>query len=223
MNLIGLGDSLMQYNGQATFPQMGWFQVLGEFLIDDKTNIVKDFALNGRSTKSFIAEGQFDKALEAANKGDAAFISFGHNDEKDDPLRHTDPFGSYQENLALMAEKFKLKGTHVIFLTSACRLIYDSKGILKKTHGDYPEAMKKEAEKLHIDFIDLSEITYLFYSKHNFEFNIKYFMTFKPGEYPNYPQGSHDTSHLKKEGAENICHLLVPEFKKISYLKALFK
>ena len=42
-----------------------------------------DLAVNGRSTKSFIDEGLWAKALEA--HGQFYFIQFGHNDQKDLP------------------------------------------------------------------------------------------------------------------------------------------
>ena len=47
-----------------------------------------DVALNGRSSKSFVDEGAWKKAL--ALHGDYYLIQFGHNDQKDDAARHTD-------------------------------------------------------------------------------------------------------------------------------------
>lgn len=219
MNLIFLGDSLMQTNDQGTFPQEGWPQEIHLFLNDPTQNRVLDFALNGRSTKSFIDEGHFSDALEAAQEGDVIFISFGHNDEKDDPLRHTDPYGSYQDNLAMMYRSFTHKGCHVVFLTSVSRLQYDEKGVLKRTHGDYPKAMKEEAEKLGAVCVDLEELSYQFFAAGNFDYNQKFFMCLTPGHFPNYPEGLKDTSHLHQRGAKAVCRLAIPELKKIPYLK----
>ena len=47
-----------------------------------------DLALNGRSAKSFRAEGAWDRAL--LQRGQFYFIQFGHNDQKPGP-RHADP------------------------------------------------------------------------------------------------------------------------------------
>lgn len=63
MNIICLGDSLMQKNTSETFPQAGWPEALEAHLADSEHNHVLDFALNGRSTKSFIDEGHFAEAL----------------------------------------------------------------------------------------------------------------------------------------------------------------
>jgi len=223
MNLIFLGDSLMQPNDFSTFPQEGWPQELHYFLKDPANVHVLDFALNGRSTKSFIDEGRFGQAVEAAKKGDIAIISFGHNDEKkQDKKRYTDPFGEYQKNLAFMMRDFAARGCSTVFVTSMTRLQYDEQGILLHTHGDYPKAMKEEASKLGAPLVDLEAISYDFLSKAPFETNAHYYMDFPASEYPNYPEGSSDTSHLSEQGAKMVCRLLLPEFHKIPLLDPLF-
>jgi lysophospholipase L1-like esterase len=222
MNIICLGDSLMQQNGQDTYPQEGWPQELHNYLKDPDNTKVLDFALNGRSTKSFLDEGQFKKALDAAKEGDICLISFGHNDEKVDPKRHTDPYTTYQENLKYMQSEMKKKGVDSIFLSSVTRLKYDTNNILLHTHGDYPKAMEMEAKKLGIPYINLEKLSYDSLSQHDFDFNSFYFMCLNPDFYPNYQQGEKDTSHLNLNGAKWICKLVVPELIKIKPLTDLF-
>ena len=43
---------------------------------------VDNHAVNGRSSKSFIDEGRWDKVIERLRPGDYLIIQFGHNDEK---------------------------------------------------------------------------------------------------------------------------------------------
>ena len=71
--------------------------MLKNFFTEDV--IVDNHALNGRSSKSFISEGHWQKVVEKIKPGDYVFIQFGHNDEKDDPKRHTDPGTTFDENL----------------------------------------------------------------------------------------------------------------------------
>lgn len=224
MNLIFLGDSLMQPNGESTYPQTGWPQVLDTYLKDKDNVKIQDFALNGRSTKSFIDEGRFKEALEVATEGDICFISFGHNDEKyEDPKRYTDPYGQYQRNLIYMENEMKKKGVKTIFISSITRLKYDKDGkTLLHTHKDYPNAMKEVAKQLNDQFIDLEKITYDDLSIGDYSTNKYHYMIFDPGEYENYPNGSKDTTHLCINGAKWICSLVVPEFKKVPYLTSLF-
>lgn len=70
-------------------PERGWGMVLQGFF-DDKI-LVDNHAVNGRSSKSFINEGRWQKVLDRLKPGDYVFIQFGHNDEKPKPDRHTDP------------------------------------------------------------------------------------------------------------------------------------
>ena len=92
-----IGDSTVQLNKIDTYPQTGMSQVLELYLAPDVQ--VRPYGKNGRSTKSFLDEGRFEPVRDQLEAGDFLLIQFGHNDEKDDPLRHTEPFGSYQENL----------------------------------------------------------------------------------------------------------------------------
>jgi lysophospholipase L1-like esterase len=198
--------------------------VIPNFLSNKYRVNVEDFALNGRSTKSFLDEGRFAEALSIALPGDVCFISFGHNDEKiEDPKRYTTAFDTYQRNLVYMENEMKKKGVRTVFISSITRLKYDENNILKHTHGDYPKAMREIAKQLGDDFIDLEKITYDDLSKHTLEENQAHYMIFRPGEYENYPKGSCDTTHLCRNGATWICSLVVPEMKKIAYLTELFK
>jgi lysophospholipase L1-like esterase len=224
MKIIGLGDSLMQFNTASTYPQTGWFQELPRFLKDPLSTRTLDFALNGSSTKSIQTKGLFQRALEAADAGDLVLISFGHNDEKAyDPARFTEPFGTYQANLRLFYSSFAAKGAKVVFLSSVARLKYAPDGVhLLKTHGDYPQAMRQAAQELKAPFIDLETLSTENYEKRGAEAAKRCLMILPPGRYPNYPEGKNDTSHLSEEGAMNICSLAVGELKKISGLSSLF-
>ena len=70
-------------------PERGWGMALGCYF-DDAFIRVDDHALNGRSSKSFINEGHWDKVLSLIKPGDYVIIQFGHNDEKPGEKRHTD-------------------------------------------------------------------------------------------------------------------------------------
>ncbi len=222
MNLIFLGDSLMQVNNEDTYPQKGWPQELTPYLKDGVK--VLDFALNGRSTKSFMAEGIFQKALQEAMPGDICFISFGHNDEKiQDPTRYTDPYTSYEKNLCYMANEMCQAGCKVILLSSITRLRYDENGKLLHTHGDYPKAMEDIAKKTRRTYIDLEKITYDDLSSHSQEENEKHYMILKKDEYKNYPDGKDDHTHLTVDGAKWIVKLLLPYLKEVTEMKDIFK
>ena len=75
-----IGDSTVR-NGDGTGKngQWGW----GNFIADyfDTTKIsVQNLAIGGRSSRTFITEGRWDKILALLKKGDYVIMQFGHND-----------------------------------------------------------------------------------------------------------------------------------------------
>ena len=106
--ILYAGDSTVAFNKINTYPQTGMSQALPLYL---KDNIqVISFAKNGRSTRSFIAEGRLAAIEKELKKGDYLFVQFGHNDSKADEARHTDPDTDFKENLRMFAETAKACG-----------------------------------------------------------------------------------------------------------------
>jgi lysophospholipase L1-like esterase len=125
----------MQYNDFSTFPQTGWVQELTRFF--PLSTQWLNFARNGRSTKSFIDEGRFMRVMAEAETGDFALIQFGHNDEKDDPLRHTCPEkgGSFRKNLTYFVRELKGKGVFPVLLTPMARRMFDGSNVKTVTEN----------------------------------------------------------------------------------------
>jgi lysophospholipase L1-like esterase len=75
-----IGDSTVK-NGDGTGKnnQMGWGTVIDPFF--DTTKIdVRNHAIGGRSSRTFITEGRWDKILATLKKDDYVIMQFGHND-----------------------------------------------------------------------------------------------------------------------------------------------
>ncbi|RYZ30859.1 MAG: rhamnogalacturonan acetylesterase [Chitinophagaceae bacterium] len=75
-----IGDSTVK-NGDGTGKnqQWGW----GSFMADyfDTTKIsVANHAIGGRSSRTFLTEGRWDKIMANLKKGDYVIMQFGHND-----------------------------------------------------------------------------------------------------------------------------------------------
>ena len=73
----------------------GWGQVFGLYFHESVE--IRNHAVSGRSSKSFLAEGRWEPVL--AEKPDYVFIQFGHNDQPGKGDRTTDPGGDFQDNL----------------------------------------------------------------------------------------------------------------------------
>ena len=83
--LFIVGDSTAK-NG--TRDQMGWGDPIARHFDPERINVVNR-AIGGRSSRTFITEGRWDKILADAKPGDFVLIQLGHNDggPLDDPAR----------------------------------------------------------------------------------------------------------------------------------------
>ena len=115
-----------------------------------------DLALNGRSSKSFIDEGAWKKAL--AEKGDYYLIQFGHNDQKIDPARHTDAEGSFKEYLQRYISDVQAMGTVPVLVTSLSRRTMRD-GKIVEDLKEYATATKEVGAKDFITVVDLNAIS----------------------------------------------------------------
>ncbi|MBR2770312.1 MAG: rhamnogalacturonan acetylesterase [Solobacterium sp.] len=187
--IIYLGDSTVTWNHIATYPQTGLSQGLLWYVKDDV--FIRSFAINGRSTKSFIDQGRLADAKAYIKKGDIVLIQFGHNDQKlYDTERYTDAFGTFQENLREMVGIAKKKGAYPVILSSIARRLFDEKGVfLPGSHGEYPKAAEELAEREGVPFIEMTAKTE------------EYLM--KLGDFASRPMYVYpkDNSHLTVHGA----------------------
>ncbi|MGE8224398.1 MAG: GDSL-type esterase/lipase family protein [Stenotrophomonas sp.] len=148
-------DSTAASYGAERAPQAGWGQVLQSWL-DDSQWQVRNHAVGGRSTRSFINEGRLDAIEKELQPGDVLLIQFGHNDAKlEDATRYTDPDGDYQQFLSRYIAAARAKGATPILITPVARLLYDF-GALLDTHGRYTLAMKQVAKAQDVQLIDLN-------------------------------------------------------------------
>ena len=219
MRILCLGDSIMQYNDFSTFPQTGWVQELSRFFPVE--TVWLDFARNGRSTKSFIDEGRFVRVMAEAKKGDFALIQFAHNDEKDDPTRHTSPEagGSFRKNLSYFVRELRSKGLLPVLLTPMARRMFDSENPGAKpvnSHGQYPAAIIECAKPENVPCIDMTSLIMKLLEKEGFAASRRFYMNFDSGLYENFPEGRNDNSHLRPEGAHAYSLLAAREIKKIA-------
>jgi len=216
--IITLGDSTMQFNNFSKFPQTGWPQALERFV---KVPII-NFAKNGRSTKSFIDQGLFKEALDEVKEDDLVLIEFGHNDlKKADPLRYTEAYGSYQDNLKYMASEVLKKKAKVILLTSITEHIFEN-GVLLKTHGDYPDAVIDLAKKINLDYIDLFARTREVVIAEGEEKSKRFYMNFEGGLYESKPDGLNDNTHLRYDGAFMVANCFYKEMKRFNLYPEIF-
>lgn len=205
-----IGDSTMSVYDSKSYPRMGWGQPLGD-LFAPQCAKVADKALSGRSSKSFMAEGAWKPVKEALKSGDYVLIQFGHNDEKsDNAALYTEPQTTYKEYLTTYVNDTRAKQAHPVLLTSINRN-YWSGATLSDSHKGYPPAVRELAKSLDVPLIDLEALTRTYFTRIGPSGTEKVFLMLKPGEFPNYPNGVTDTTHLQEAGARAIGRLAMSD------------
>ena len=116
-----------------------------------------DLALNGRSSKSFIDEGAWKKAL--AEKGQYYFIQFGHNDQKPDPARHADADTEYAANLRRYISDTRAIGGIPILVSSLSRRNYKDGKLEDDGLREYAIASRRVAAEEKVTFVDLFSLS----------------------------------------------------------------
>ncbi|KAF2515585.1 rhamnogalacturonan acetylesterase [Flavobacterium foetidum] len=220
-----IGDSTMANKKDPDKnPEHGWAQVLQSFFKDEIVIVNK--AVNGRSTKSFIAEKRWDSIYNKLKKGDYVLIEFGHNDEKiEDPSRYTNPHTAYRYNLIRFVKESREKGAIPILLTSIARRNFNDKGVLVPTHGEYPLETRLVAQEYKVPFIDLEYHTESLEQSYGPEKSKLLHLHFKAGENAYYDKDKADDTHLSLKGATEIAQIFITQLKKLedSYLEKLKK
>jgi rhamnogalacturonan acetylesterase len=74
--LFIIGDSTVR---NRTDGQLGWGDVIGDYFDTNKIHF-ENHAIAGRSSRTFLTDGRWDKILAALNPGDFVLMQFGHND-----------------------------------------------------------------------------------------------------------------------------------------------
>ncbi|MHB9055577.1 MAG: rhamnogalacturonan acetylesterase [Paludibacteraceae bacterium] len=215
-------DSITGKVYKEPFLERGWGQLLPGF-VNDKA-VVKNYAQNGRSTRTFIEEGLWNKLIENTQKGDFVIIQFGHNDEVITKKSYTNPT-QFRLNFIAFVEEVKAKGATPILCTSVARRKFNDNGVLEPTHGEYPDIIRAVARQQHVFLVDMEKLTSVWLQKEGMEASKKYFHKFAPGQSRLYPNGLDDNTHFNELGARTVSGLFVKEIKsqKIKGFTKLFK
>lgn len=228
-----IGDSTMANKPLAKENQeRGWGQMLPIYL-QGKIK-VDNHAVNGRSSKSFMDEGRWDKVMEKLRPGDFVIIQFGHNDEKEkSPDRYTVPGGSFDDNLRRYVNDTKSKGATPILMNSIARRNFppnagldiasesddkqkDWKGkypnegvILVDTHGAYLDSPRNVAAETGVTFIDMNKLTHKLVQELGPSASRDLFMWIPADTYEFCPKGKIDNTHLNVLGGIMVSRLAV--------------
>lgn len=213
--------------------ERGWGQMLPIYF--EGPIKVDNHAVNGRSSKSFIDEGRWEKVREQIRLGDYVIIQFGHNDEKAKSLdRYTVPGSTFDANLKKFVSETREKGGTPILMNSIVRRNFPANGIaaaqtddrqktwkkglenypaegdtLVDTHGDYRIAPRNVAEEMGVVFVDMNALTHELVQGLGKDASKSLYMWMPVGVYEFAPNGRIDNTHLNVFGGIVVSRLAV--------------
>lgn len=142
----------------------GWGEVLPEFLSSDVK--VLNFAISGRSTKSFILFGDWDKVVAA--KADYVILALGANDTPA-TKRYATTVEEFKNNLRKMARESMAAGSKVIFCTlnqsmktvdNGSRVTFFKGEPLRKDRIVHSQAIREVAREFNVPCLELFDNQY---------------------------------------------------------------
>lgn len=201
------GDSTMCNYNPRQYPQQGWGQGLVWFM--KNPDQLHNWAIGGRSAKSFKNEGRWQKIVDALKPGDWVIVAFGHNDSNRAKTERYSTPEEFKEIMSGFAADVKAKNANVVFATSIPHsggFSQDGEGNMHVRGsaagiGPYVQATRELGEALGVPVLDLNKFAEENLPKLGLEAANKFYMRIAPGEYENHPNGKADGCHIRDTGA----------------------
>ena len=152
LRIVIVGDSTVCEYPEAK-PERGWGHFIEERFKDGAVKVI-NLAASGRSTKTFIQQGRWKKALD--EKPDYVLVQFGHNDSHAPAKPEaTDAATDYKDYLRRYVDESRAIGATPILVTPMVRRKFDADGKLQNELQPYADAMKEVGTEKKVAVIDL--------------------------------------------------------------------
>ncbi|HVX86703.1 MAG TPA: rhamnogalacturonan acetylesterase [Phycisphaerae bacterium] len=226
VEIVGKNPSIMKYDvkpnesaatvyiaGDSTAcdwddpPWSSWGDML-PLMFKPGTVAVADRASSGRSSKSFIDEKRLADILDTIKQGDYLLIQFGHNDQKPDAARHTDPETTFKQTLQIYIDEARKRGAIPILVTPMPRRNFTADGHVQNTLGDYPRAIRELAAADKVPLIDLNAEAGRFYEALGPEKSKSAFLFYPGGTFPSHKDELQDNTHFNSYGAYELAKII---------------
>ncbi len=193
------------------YKRVGFGDKLDQYINAEVVNL----ALSGRSSKSYLADPEYQTLLDSMKEGDYLIIAFGHNDEKTEEDRYTAPGGtkdtegtfknSLYTNYILKAQEV---GATPILATPIVRRTtgtWSDNQLHVANGGDYAQDVRDLGAELGLTVIDNLTLTKDLYD------------TLTPNEskylHRWYLDSSVDNTHLNNYGAMYVAYMMAEAIK----------
>lgn len=196
LRIVVVGDSTV-CNYPETQPERGWGMYIQSRFKKGSVKVI-NLAASGRSTKTFIKEHLWDRAL--SEKPDYVLIQFGHNDSHDPQKPEaTDAATDYKEYLRRYIDDSRAIGATPILITPMVRRTFDAEGKLEDALQRYADAMKEIAAEKMTPVVDLHASSKALVEQ------------LGPKAAPELANKEGDRTHFNEKGAQAMASLVMKE------------
>ncbi len=205
-----VGDSTMANKEIKAYPETGWGMPFRYFF--DSSVVVDNRAKNGRSTKSFIAEGLWQPILDNLKEGDYVLVQFGHNDEVPTKKTYTTE-QEFRDNLVRYITETRRQKAIPVLITPVARRKFDAAGKVEGTHEVYSAIVRAVAKDNNVPLIDLDKESQALLQEWGVDKSTCLYNHLAPGENPHYPGGKADDTHFSELGARRMAEIVLADIR----------
>lgn len=209
-------DSTAASYGADRYPQVGWGQMLSCGL--SPTVRVANHAMGGRSTRTFLSEGRWERLLADMLPGDTVLIQFGHNDKaRGKPERWAPAQTDYRNNLLRFIWDVRTAGGIPVLVTPVARRNFGADGKAVADYPDYSGVMRTLARDLHVPLIDLESLSRSWLDRAGPEAAKAYYLHYRAEDgIAAFPKGVTDNTHFSEVGGRQVANLVAGGLKALN-------
>ena len=127
-------------------PMAGWGQLLREYFT--RKVEVRNYAMCGRSSRTFIEEGRLARIEREIAPGDYLLIQFGHNDATmEKPEQYVKPYDEFAGFLRQYIRTARDRQATPVLVTPMQRHLHGHIGFARIAHDRHPDTVKPEVRK----------------------------------------------------------------------------
>jgi lysophospholipase L1-like esterase len=209
-------DSTAAHYKADTYPQAGWGMMLGCGLAPEVQ--VANHAMGGRSTRTFLSEGRWERLRGEILPGDTVLIQFGHNDAyRPKPERWAPAATDYRDNLLRFIRDVRSAGGTPVLVTPVARRSFGADGRAKADFPEYSAVMRDLAAATHTPLIDLESLSRAWVDRAGQEGSKALYLHYTPQDHaPGFPNGITDNTHFSELGARGVANLVAGGLKALN-------
>ncbi|MFC3592393.1 rhamnogalacturonan acetylesterase [Novosphingobium piscinae] len=201
------GDSTAQSYGPERYPLSGWGQFLPCGLVPGAE--VRNRAMAGRSTRTFIAEQRWAALMAELQPGDTVLIQFGHNDAaREKPERFADATTTFRDNLLRFVWETRGHGAVPVLVTPVARRSFWDNGQTRADFAEWSAVTRAVAAQTATPLLDLEAESRALIDTLGAEPARALYLHYPAGRWPSYPRGIADDTHFSEIGARRMAELV---------------